>query len=331
MLGDGMKLKLVLYMLVFLLILSAVEAGTNLKITGARCHEEGRLTITTTTKNTEPTDLTNTTIKVFHNQAGWSTIEGLWNKDEIKLTSTMDKTATYTSTFGALTLKGMYDVYVYYEDCTYPPCDDQYTMFNCPGFTYSCNLAELEITKAFQRGEELWIQFNGININQYEKLNVEKAIRISVDSNSRTMDNKPFAGNMELKPQGEDAYTLIIPLGVGEKVYNAALAIAQCKEENSVGNPTTFSYEIKKPIDLTKKEKEQQVYVQPIENISEENETEELEEPEYNGSTTTIIEPVKTRMSHTGLSTTTIVLIIIGWTVAFIVIGILLFIQLRKR
>lgn len=328
-----MKVKPIFYIVVLLLILSSVEAGSNLKITGARCHEQGIFTVTATTRNVESTDLTNTTVKIFNKETGWKTAEGSWNKDEIKRTSTMDKTAVYTSKFGMLTIPGKYTVHVYYENCTYPPCEDQYTMTECPGFSYSCELAELEIRKAFQRGDELWVHFSGININQYEKLDIRESIRISIDSNSRTMNNKPFAGNMMLKYEEEDAYRIIIPLKEGETIYNVGLSIAECKEKGKSGNPSTISYEIKKPVDFTTemidKEEEEDQEEEAEDNITEVIEDNNAEDAEE--STETIVKPVRTRMKHTGMPVWTIVLIIIAWTVAFIVIGILLFLQFRKR
>jgi len=319
-----MRLKLFMYIALFLILISTADAadGNVLRIPGAYCYDDGRIEILGQNRNVDPIYLGNTVVTGEHQELGKFTINGSWDKSEISSISAISEKATFTSSPGHLNLSGKYLINVEYEGCRHPPCVQGYTVYQCPGFLYSCEMSDLQITKAFQRGESVWINFQGVNKNQYDKQNLEEVLLISKFGNGPTFDKKIIDATMQLKYRGDDAYTLIIPLDAGEEIYKVMIAVKECVEKDKMNYA---EYVIKDPV----RRKEPVPTFNPV---VEEPDVEE--EPENNDSeeyAKPIVNTMEDDMEQSGgLTMNTIILIIVGWLVALAAVIVLLILQYRK-
>lgn len=214
--------------MVLIMMSGLVHAYANLEITNAHCLEDGQFTLIAQNRNDEPLDLTTTQVMLFHPKLGLFPTQGSWDKKSIVQGTTRSQTATYLSTTGNANHSGNYDGAAYYEGCKNELCRDTFRLSQCPEFTYSCDLVSLSMERCFVHGNEVWLRFSGLNKGQYEPIDPNTAFSVSLESNARTVFKTAVIKGMQLSRQGEDIYTLKIPMEKNEKVFEVSLSMRQC-------------------------------------------------------------------------------------------------------
>lgn len=161
--------------------------------------------------------------------------------DTFEITGDFDRATLYegssytTSTMfqadiGNLNEAGTYEIEITYPNCRYGTCQEKMTLERCPGFPYQCKLADLQITKCFERGDSFLIYFTGVNGEQYELIDPLRELALSMKSNSRTIQNVRYLAGTTVKKIGDDEHIMSVSLQTGEKPYEVSLELMRCSD-----------------------------------------------------------------------------------------------------
>lgn len=218
---------------ILLVLLSAqASAYISLDLSAGRCYDDGSFSMKVRNFGDSKLDLQETRI----------TARKLGRLDDtFEVTGDFDRTTLYegssytTSTMfeahiGNLNESGTYEIEITYPNCRYGTCQEKMTLERCPGFSYQCKLADLQITKCFERNGAFLIYFTGINDEQYEKINPLLELALSMKSNSRTIRNVRYPAGATVKTIGDDEYIMKLPLQKGEKPYDISLELMRCSD-----------------------------------------------------------------------------------------------------
>jgi len=229
-----MNSKLLVYVVLFFLLSVPIQGYANLKVTAARCHDNGVFSINVQNRYDDSLVLNDVNMTLFHPKLGHFKPKGAWDKDFIYLDTTHSQLAEFISTPGNTNISGFYDGFITYSGCKHPPCTEVFRLTTCPDFNYACELSKLEITNCFHRGQQFWVQFRGLNTGQYEKLNPHTDLTYYVESTERTQKKiKRFEG-MDLLPKGKDTFLLKIPTKGSEQIYSFGVGIDKCVYQNNL-------------------------------------------------------------------------------------------------
>jgi len=175
-----MKRCYILLLIVFSAYFVSAEKPADINVFQKDCFANGSVSFTARNYYHEELFLKDVEVKLIDPEGAIIPLKGRWNKEYIKGDYCYDENpiqyADFSSEVGMANLSGDYQLVLHYLKCEKTPCENCEEIFpfnGCPGYQYSCQIAKPNIS-CFNRGGAAHILFNGINKNQFTKIDPDK-------------------------------------------------------------------------------------------------------------------------------------------------------------
>lgn len=242
----------------FLVLMLAVPANAyvSLGLSDGRCSPDGSFSMQVKNFGGTPIDLdrVNVTARMNGRDNRTFDVSGAFDRNSLYEGNPYTTTTLFRSTTGNLNESGTYGISITYPDCRYGTCTEELLLGRCPGFSYQCKLADVQIDRCLERNGMLQMYVHGINEKQYQKIDPLRELALSLRSNARTISNQYYADGVTIKSQENDEFIMNVPLKPGEKISEASLELTRCSKPPSLREMDICTIQENNPMDKKTKD-----------------------------------------------------------------------------
>lgn len=226
--------KLIVFLLVLLFSLTAVQGYTTLREFDDRCFADGSFTFSIENDKEDPVFTKDIKIQGLNQKTREEFIpNGTWTREVVFYNESTPKQqrSTFVSNPGEIIRPGDYYFFATYLGCRDTPCRISFDLENCKGLIEECYTPPIAVLGCVNNlvDSKAYVRFTGVtNPYLFKNERVGKTLKYYFNSSKRDLwENQTIPGE-QLEQINQNTYEVSFPLVEGERIHDVAVINRNC-------------------------------------------------------------------------------------------------------